>query len=139
MSRSGYDDDCGGWALIRWRGAVTSAIRGKRGQALLTELRNAMDAMPVKELITHELVADGSFCTLGVVGQARGIALSEIDPDDSATVARQFDIAEPLAREIVFMNDEAGWYQETPGKRWARMRAWVEGNIKAEAPSQPPI
>jgi hypothetical protein len=133
MSRSGYEEDCDGWALIRWRGAVTSAIRGKRGQALLVELRDAMDAMPVKELIAHELVADGSFCTLGVVGQARGIPMAEIDPDDSATVASQFNIAEPLAREIVFMNDEA-WYDETPNKRWARMRAWVEDNIKAQPP-----
>ena len=129
MSRSGYSDDCDGWDLIRWRGAVTSAIRGKRGQALLVELRDAMDAMPVKELIAHELIAEGGFCSLGVVGQARGIPLKEIHPEDIATVARLFDIAKPLAKEIVFMNDEA-WYDETPQKRWARMRQWVEQNIK---------
>ena len=33
MSRSGYTDECDGWELVRWRGAVNSAIRGKRGQA----------------------------------------------------------------------------------------------------------
>lgn len=32
MSRCGYSDDYDQWALIRWRGAVESAIRGKRGQ-----------------------------------------------------------------------------------------------------------
>ncbi|KGC50992.1 hypothetical protein DO66_5867 [Burkholderia pseudomallei] len=35
MSRSGYSDDCGGWSLIRWRGAVNSAIKGARGQKFL--------------------------------------------------------------------------------------------------------
>ena len=31
MSRSGYEDGLEMWDLIRWRGAVASAIRGKRG------------------------------------------------------------------------------------------------------------
>lgn len=35
MSRSGYTDDCDGWQLIMYRGAVASAIRGARGQRLL--------------------------------------------------------------------------------------------------------
>lgn len=35
MSRSGYSDDCYGWELICWRGAVNSAIKGKRGQSFL--------------------------------------------------------------------------------------------------------
>ena len=64
MSRSGYSDDCNGWDLIRWRGAVTSAIRGKRGRALLLELRDALDAMPEKALIAHDLVnSTGQFCS----------------------------------------------------------------------------
>lgn len=130
MSRSGYSDDCDGWALIRWRGAVKSAIRGKRGRALLTELRDAMDAMPEKVLIAHELVdAAGSFCTLGVLGHAKNLPLSDIDPEDSDQVAKLFNIAPALAKEIVFMNDEAAWYDETPQKRWLRMREWVEQAI----------
>jgi hypothetical protein len=131
MSRSGYSEDCDGWDLIRWRGAVTSAIRGKRGQALLLELRDALDAMPEKGLIAHELVdASGAFCTLGVIGSARGLPLSEIDPEDSDQVAKWFDIAPALAKEIVFENDEACWRDETPQQRWDRMRQWVELAIK---------
>ena len=130
MSRSGYSDDCDGWSLIRWRGAVTSAMRGKRGRDLLLELRDALDAMPEKVLIAHELVdADGDFCTLGVIGQARGLPLKDIDPEDSDQVAKLFDIAPALAKEIVFMNDEAAWYDETPQQRWTRMRNWVERAI----------
>ena len=60
MSRSGYVDDmCDEWALIRYRGAVKSAIRGKRGQAFLREMLAALDAMPEKRLISGALVFDG--------------------------------------------------------------------------------
>jgi hypothetical protein len=131
MSRSGYSDDCDGWELIRWRGAVESAIRGKRGQALLIELRDALDAMPEKGLIAYELVdAAGAFCTLGVIGNAKGLPLSGIDPEDSDQVAKLFDIAPAMAKEIVFENDEACWRDETPQQRWDRMRQWVEINIR---------
>ena len=129
MSRSEYTDDCDGWDLVRWRGAVTSAMRGKRGQALLIELAEAMDAMPVKELIAHELVKQGGVCALGVVGQKRGIAVESIDPEDHRTVAKQFGIANALAQEIVFVNDEE-WHDETPQLRWSRMRRWVDINIQ---------
>jgi hypothetical protein len=137
MSRSGYSDDCDGWALIRWRGAVESAIRGQRGQTLLRELVEALDAMPVKELIAHELEADGSYCALGVVGKKRGIAIAEIDPEDAEAVAAKFDIASALAKEIVFINDEEGSYlywagQETPAARWMRVRAWAASQIKTQ-------
>ena len=38
MSRSGYTDGFEMWSVIRWRGAVASAIRGQRGQRLLRDL-----------------------------------------------------------------------------------------------------
>lgn len=45
MSRSGYDDCCDGWGLIRWRGAVAAAIKGSRGRKLLADMAAALDAM----------------------------------------------------------------------------------------------
>lgn len=133
MSRSGYSDDCDGWALIRWRGVVASAIRGKRGQAFLTEMLAAMDALPEKQLVAWELEAHGQVCAIGSVGLARGVDMSKLDPEDSATVAGAFGIAEPLAQEIVWMNDEAGPWKETPEQRFARMRQWIASNIRAQA------
>lgn len=107
MSRSGYTDDCDGWALIRWRGAVKSAIRGKRGQQALTEIAAALDALPEKTLAAGTLAtADGEFCTLGALGRARGMDLTPIDPDDREDVARAFGISEALAAEIMYLNDE---------------------------------
>lgn len=134
MSRSGYSDDCDGWSLIRWRGAVASAMRGHRGQAFLKELLAALDAMPEKKLIAHELEQDGCYCALGVIGAARGMDLKSIDPHDTVRVAKEFGLADAMAKEIVFMNDEANWYEETPETRWVRMRAWIAENITEATP-----
>lgn len=134
MSRSGYVDGiCGQeeqWAHIRWRGAVWSATRGRRGQQMLRELRAALDAMPEKRLITDDLIsADGELCALGALGAKRGLPLGSFDPEDTAQVADAFGIADALAREIVFMNDECGFYRETPEARWVRMREWVDRQL----------
>ncbi len=149
MSRSGYVDDCDGWDLIRWRGAVKSAIRGKRGQALLRELADAMDAMPVKELVAHEFQVDGSFCALGVVGAKRGIPENEMQDlvdCESHEVAQTFDIAHALAAEIMHINDNSGDYwnrnKQTSEsvrldheKRWCDVRAWVANQITRSDPT----
>lgn len=130
MSRSGYSEDCeNGWALIRWRGAVNSAIKGKRGQAFFKELLAALDALPEKKLIAHDLEKEGAVCTLGAVGRARGMTMALIDPEDHHTVANQFNIPHALACEIMWMNDDAFW-RATPEDRFTKMRAWVESQIK---------
>ena len=107
MSRSGYteDDEDGTFGL--WRGSVMRAILGKRGQQALKELAAAMDAMPVKTLAAESLVTDGGeFCTLGVLGNARGLDMKPIDPDDWDAVAAAFNMAPAMVREIVYENDE---------------------------------
>ena len=132
MSRSGYSEcDDYTWDLIRWRGAVASAIRGKRGQALLRDLRDALDAMPAKRLIEGVLATtDGEVCVLGALGRERGVAMAGLNADDPDTVAATFNIAPALAKEIVFHNDEARYgAPETPEQRWTRMRAWVDARI----------
>ena len=163
MSRSGYCDDYGDddpLALGRYRAQVNSAIRGKRGQALLRELLAALDAMPVKELVAGELEADGQFCALGVVGQARGLNLASIDTYDVESMAPKFNIAEQLAREIMYVNDDhvSEWrweWVEICGpmrrweshvrqervanenanfQRWQQVREWVAKHIKELTP-----
>lgn len=130
MSRSGYSEDCDGWALIRWRGAVNSAIKGQRGQVLLAEMAKALDALPVKRLISNKLISkDGEVCALGAVAQHRDVKVDDIDPEDSEAIAAAFNIAEALAREIAFINDE--YYGENPEQRWIRVKAWVNENLVA--------
>lgn len=131
MSRSGYTDECDGWDLIRWRGAVAAAIRGTRGQELLHGLASALDAMPDKRLIAEELVnADGEVCALGALGvTCYGVdAVRTVDPEDYEQVARFFGIAEALAREVQYVNDEIV-YAETPEQRWHRVRRWVDSQL----------
>lgn len=134
MSRSGYYegyDDDDQWQLIRYRGMVASATRGKRGQALFKDILIAMNGMPSKRLIARELEQkDGAVCAIGAAGKLRGVDMSKLDPEDAETVAGKFDIADCLAREIVWENDECGRRKETPEERFIRMRRWVRSQIK---------
>ena len=132
MSRSGYSDGCDSWDLIRWRGAVASAIRGKRGQAFLSEMVEALDALPAPRLISDKLVNEcGDCCAIGSVALRREIETAEIDPYDRCYVARVFGISEALAAEIAYKNDEH-FTIETPEQRFARVRAWVVSKLAAE-------
>lgn len=131
MSRSGYSDDCENLGL--WRGAVERAINGKRGQAFLREMAAAMDAMAEKALIADELIApDGEVCAIGSVCKARGIDVAHIAYDDPCVVGDLVGIAQSMAAEIEYINDEAGpWNRhETPEERWIRVRKWVGGQIR---------
>lgn len=130
MSRSGYneDGDYTEWSMICWRGAVASATRGRRGQALLKETLEALDKIESKRLVKNDLAKDGEFCTLGALGAARGIDMTQLDPEDYDSVANTFGVAGALAREIMYMNDD--YRKETPEDRWVRMRIWVESQIK---------
>ena len=142
MSRSGYHEDSTEWSYICWRGAVTSAIRGERGQAFLIGLGQLMDEMPEKKLIKDSFVNDCGMCTLGVAANALNIQTDDLiikydyfsDDEsevDNKKLAERLNIAEAMAREIQYMNDEHGsWLgEETPEKRWRRMREWVRENI----------
>lgn len=162
MSRSGYSDDCDDvLAAGRWRAAVKSAMNGKRGQAFLREALAALDALPEKRLIASALVVDGdqcrfgdvpdvivgadelcdhrgnprpmgSCCLLGAVAIARKMDVADLDPEDMESVAPRFGIADAMAREIVYWNDEGSISNETPEDRFKRMRAWLVAKIKSE-------
>ena len=143
MSRSGYTDDYDydNWASIRWRGAVASAIRGQRGQRFIREAIAALDAMPEKRLAARTFEASGDFCTLGVIGQSRGVDLSvlnaECDDDYQSDVHREaaglLGIPRALAAEVMEENDECAdeyeWHK-APFRRWRKMRDWLESQLR---------
>jgi len=131
MSRSGYRDYDGDGdrddilAAGRWKAALKSAFSGERGRRFLADLRDAMDAMPVKRLISGELVdSDGEVCAIGSVGVKRGVDMSDMvkpadcsqddwDSDwecDAEERAEQLggllDIAPCMAQEVMYQNDE---------------------------------
>ena len=137
MSRSGYSDDIDNWQMIKWRGIITSATRGKRGQQFFRSLVNALDAMPDKQLVTSELKNEsGCMCTLGALGAHQGLDLDSLDTYDHEALGQAFNIAEQLAREVMYENDDprvvedgGTWRRETPQDRWLRMRRWAESQI----------
>ena len=150
MSRSGYDEDYesdNNWGWIQWAGRVASSIRGKRGQAMLRALRDALDAMEVKALVKDSLVTrDGDCCAIGALLKQREppymVAIFECqdggEEDEleefNEIIAEDLDVAAPLVQEIVYQNDER-CSLSTPEERWTKMRAWVEKYIREEVPA----
>lgn len=127
MSRSGYSDDCENVQL--WRGNVERAIKGKKGQEFFKELLAALDALPSKRLIPHELVSeDGECCALGAVFIARKTDVANVDESEPEEVAAALGIRSMLAQEVAYWNDEYR-RRDTPEERWQRMRTWVEVNL----------
>lgn len=153
MSRSGYSDDAENVGL--WRGAVASALRGRRGQAFLRELLAALDALPLPRLVRedlvrapeYEVIGGAEYCALGALGRTRGADLTKVDPYNDLEVAETFDVAHALACEVMWINDEAGpvyhypvtlsdgtirnrYRDETPEERFARVRAWAVSKLR---------
>lgn len=114
-----------------YRGQVASAIRGKRGQALLRSLKDALEAMPAQRLGAGWIESAGDVCALGALGRARGMDMQRLGGEDNDGLAREFGVAHQLIAEIEFENDEVGW-SRTPEERWQRMHAWVCSRIAQE-------
>lgn len=132
MSRSGYSEDYDDpLALGRWRQAVRRAIDGKRGQALLRELADVLDAMPDKRLYSGSFAtAEGEFCTLGALGARRGTKMDDLGDDeecDPALVGERFGIARAMAAEIMYLNDE---YLD----EWERIEVEICGPVRPHFP-----
>lgn len=133
MSRSGLTEDEGEDVLVfgRWRGAVLSAIRGKRGQAFLRELLAALDAMPDKRLIHGELqTEDGQVCAIGCVGAARGLDMKTVDVYDYEAIAKTLGVNEKLVQEVEWINDEYGRGPDGGVRRWKAVREWIVEQLK---------
>ena len=142
MSRSGYSEDCE--TIQLYRANVERSIQGKRGQALLRELKDALLALPEKKLCS-EFFANtqtGEVCALGAVALHRKIksgmsvveAIKEIDAkypegEDARSAAKEFNIAECLAAEITFVNDEM-WNYKDDESRYDGVLKWVLDNLK---------
>jgi hypothetical protein len=97
MSRSGYGDDAEPLEFGRWRGQVASAIRGRRGQKFFHDLIAALDAMPVKRLVTSTLKDEGrEVCALGALCDYREVAVEPTEDEDDFDrewTAKQLDVA----------------------------------------------
>jgi hypothetical protein len=143
MSRSGLFEYDGDEAMEygRWRGQVASSIRGKRGQSMLRQLAEALDAMTIKQLAPNVFQNEfGCMCALGVLAAAKGIDSDELqdlaDAGQFELLAEIFDVSHQLAQEIIWINDEnsAGDTPEAYERGWINVREWVNRHIIENKP-----
>lgn len=138
MGRHGLCDEGDSEDILaygRWRGAVASAIRGRRGQSFLRELLTAIDAIESQRLIGEALENDhGEVCALGAVGRARGLDLQSVDYESPEAVAKFFGVNEKLAQEIMWVNDEWARRNNVPAmeERYQLVRRWLLENIRSK-------
>lgn len=150
MSRFTYDGD-GDLPWEMWARTMQNAVQGKRGQAILRELREALLALPQQRLIEGQIVDGGEVCALGCLaryrletngvlerggrepirsyGEFERFYRGEIDGGTCADAARAWGITFALAWRLAYANDEEGYGRETPEERWSRMLRWVESQI----------
>lgn len=127
MNRSGYceeiDDNL---ELGRWRAQVASAIRGKRGQRLLLDLIQYMEAMPDKRIVREALKDDqGQMCLIGCALAARGAEFPE-NVDDYTDASFKLNVATQMIQEMFYINDQCvdrwvggDFFEVVPGvKHW---------------------
>ena len=132
--RSEYSDEYEHVHL--WQGAVLRAAKGARGQAMLTDLVEALDELPVHELAAGVFDDRDGCCAFGALARHRGVTLDDLDPEAEGLrddVATRFNIAPSLAADIMARNDSHGDLfgggGETGAARWARIRAWAVSKL----------
>ena len=138
-----------------WQQAVQNAIRGKRGQKVLRELREALLALPHKRLIRGYLVHEGEVCVVGALVRSRlesgpvpipdyycaktsVSSLAEMEEAlwqwldlDTMTleIGEKLGLTQALVCALAVENDEEGPAKETPEQRYERILRWVERNL----------
>ena len=142
MSRSGYSDECDGSELAMWRGVVASATRGKRGQRFFRDLAAALDAMPIKRLVSGTLETDeGEVCALGCLAKAKGVTLEPDDTYDYDKLGKTFDMTKRRrnagrafanGRPSRFASPKTSYSRRTPrSNRWPRTSAMDDRTVRA--------
>jgi hypothetical protein len=120
-----------------WQANCLRCIKGKKGQAALRELEQALLALPEKRLIAYELEdAEGEVCAIGALAKYRNHT-PKADPEwEMEQVGVELGMPEMIAWKIVAMNDvELDWrwdkktgksVQITPEERYERILAQVQ-------------
>ena len=157
MPREWYSDE--GWSDYpnldegRWLLNTRRSLAGRKGQAILREVREALLAMPMLErrLIKGGLVKDGEACLVGAWAKYRlgrdgelpehrrsldfwAGWLAEIERDgdggdtrDTVDLAQALGANQYLATLLGAENDDAHFM--TPEQRWQWMLEWVESQL----------
>ena len=156
--REPVDPDDMARANLWYFGTVPSALRSKRGKAVLRRLEAALLALPAERLIAGAVVAGGDVCAFGAYcasmlaasagSMERAIAeLARLYPADGSVeecaevgagigdlVGDAPTPTFPLVWALVEANDE-GRALETPEERYARVLRWVRWELDQPHPA----
>lgn len=142
-TRFGYDGDWEAMPYEMWQHNLELAIGGKRGQAALRELRDALVALPERKLISGALcrvnpAGPPTFCVVGALAYHKRTKLGErpeeviesllgddIGPEETAQAGRRIGLVWTLAWELGFKNDEE-YRGLTDEQRFEKFLAWTE-------------
>lgn len=129
-----------------WDANVERALNGRKGQAMLRELEQALLALPHKRLIDSDFKQDGDVCVVGALAIQRvkrfletddfqtaysGLPDFEGEPDEIAWYAEtHLGMSRLLAWHLQFKNDEE-YAGASPELRYDNMLQWVRSRIVA--------
>lgn len=134
INYSEEDEDFDGQFEL-WRANCRRSIKGKKGQAELRALRDALLALPEKRLIHGLLVDDaGGVCAIGAYARSKGIDLTVCDPEEeSDEVGVDAGMPPMVAWRVVEMNDIMLDHCTEEG-RYIKMLRWIESQLVKETP-----
>lgn len=135
-----------------WQHNLWAALKGKRGQAALREVRDALLALPDKRLIAgaacevkwddNDRPEKAEFCLIGAYafhkrvkgGEAPEKVIEELAAIESEwetqDAGRKVGLVGTLAWELAYRNDEE-YAGLTPEQRYAETLTWVESQIQS--------
>ena len=129
MSRITYtEEEAFAGQVALWQANCARSLRGKKGQAELFALREALLALPVKRLLRDELYNDaGEVCAIGAYGKYKGVDIFKYDPEDTChdDIGVEGGMPRLVAWKVVEMNDEE-FDRVSPEQRYEKMLSWVE-------------
>ncbi len=155
MSRfDGDDGDGEGMPPQLWMQAVRNALKGKRGQAILRELKEALLSLPRPHLISGVVAFEGEVCPLGALARRRIEAGEAIkvygrtlrtaedlesmrfdlgDEMGAVELGEAMGLKRAMAWGLAYENDEGGPWKETDAGRYQRILGWIEGCLEKAA------
>ena len=112
-----------------WRANCARSMRGRRGQASLRALKDALLALPAKRLIAHKMQDEtGAVCAIGALSRQKGL-LSDHDSDNTTVaVGERCGLPHLVSLQVVIQND-VELAQCTEKQRYVHMLKWIEEQL----------
>lgn len=148
-----YDDEDFNNQAALYQANTDRALAGKRGQAFLKEMEEALLMLPQKRLINGAVCKEGEVCAIGALavkrkrdaGDSISAALYWLEkeaPDEdaeadstSAYAEEHLGVLDRLAFRMAWVNDLNEPEEETPEKRYERVLTWIREHRSVKATS----